>query len=141
MVSDFQTMLKEFNDGTYDLTCDGKCTGCGECCSNVLSLTTKEIKEIKRYVAKHHIQQVKHTNVIATKALDMTCPFLDISKSKDKCLIYPVRPKICRDFICDPKQRKTPDATAIKSMKPYVMSEVFFGDTEFTQTLLGVLNG
>ena len=45
-VGSFEQMLKEFSDGTYNLTCNGKCTECGECCSNLLPMTDDEIENI-----------------------------------------------------------------------------------------------
>ena len=47
-----EQMLKEFSDGTYDLTDNGKCTQCGACCSNALPMTEDEISVIRRFVKK-----------------------------------------------------------------------------------------
>lgn len=105
-VGKLDKMVEEFNNGTYDLTCDGKCTGCGACCSNFLPMTNDEIKTIKRYITKNKIIEHSHTLPLAEPTIDMTCPFLNDSKSCDKCEIYEVRPKVCREFICNPKQRK-----------------------------------
>ena len=85
--------------GVYDFTVDGKCSSCGACCSNVLPLSGKEIKEIKRYVKKHRIKEQKHLAPMANNILDLTCPFRD--DINRKCLIYDIRPGICRDFQCD----------------------------------------
>lgn len=80
---------------------DGKCSECGECCTRNLALNTYEINTIKAYIKKHNIQQQKHVvNVYAEKMFDAVCPFLDDTKSNHKCTIYPVRPLICREFIC-----------------------------------------
>ena len=95
-----EQMLNEFSDGTYDLTDNGKCTQCGQCCSNILPMTEDEISVIRRYIKKHHIKERKHILPLAEPTIDMTCPFLDDSKSCEKCTIYEVRPRICRDFIC-----------------------------------------
>lgn len=96
-------IVQDMKDGTYNMTNDGKCTGCGKCCSNYLPMTDSEISTIKNYIKKHRIKEQRH---ISLKVLDMSCPFLDNSKSCDKCTIYPVRPRVCREFICDPAQRK-----------------------------------
>ena len=55
-----EQMLKEFSDGTHDLTDNGKCTQCGQCCSNILPMTEDEISVIRRYIKKHHIKERKH---------------------------------------------------------------------------------
>ena len=71
-----------------------KCTGCGGCCSTLLPLSKGEIKDIRQYVKKHKIKPV-----MTLGTLD--CPFCDPSKTKNRCLIYPIRPWICRMFHCD----------------------------------------
>ncbi len=48
----------------------------------------------------------KHNIPTATPVFDATCPFLDESKNCEKCAIYPVRPRICRDFKCDNPKKK-----------------------------------
>ena len=105
----FEQMKREFTDGTYNLTCNGKCTGCGECCSNALPMTDKEIEIIRKYIKRYNIKETKHVFPLINHVFDLTCPFLDNNKSCEKCKIYEVRPRICRDFICDPKQRKELD--------------------------------
>lgn len=79
-----------------DYTNGGKCSNCGQCCSNLLPLSDGEIKAIKAHIKKHHIKEQRHN---AMNGIDMTCPFRD-EKSR-KCLIYEVRPQICRLFKCD----------------------------------------
>lgn len=81
-----------------DYTVDGKCSNCGACCSNLLPISETDIKRIKAYVKKHKIKEQRH-NVLGTKTFDMTCPFRD--EGKKKCLIYEVRPAICREFLCN----------------------------------------
>lgn len=100
MIGTLEEVMKDMKCGVFEFTKDGKCSGCGQCCSNYLPISSKEIKEIKRYVKKHHITEQKH-NYPSVVAFDLTCPFLDDSKEKEKCLIYPVRPEICRDFVCN----------------------------------------
>lgn len=79
-----------------DFTHNGKCCNCGECCSNFLPLSRKEVKRIKSYIKKHHIKEQRHN---ALMGVDMTCPFRD--ETNKKCLIYEVRPDICRAFNCN----------------------------------------
>ena len=106
MVGKFEDMVKHFNNGTYDLTDNGKCTQCGECCANLLPMTDEEIEIIRKYVKKHNIKEHRHFLPLATPTIDMTCPFLNDSKKTEKCDIYKVRPRICKDFSCCPSERK-----------------------------------
>lgn len=104
-----EDIINDYQHGVYDFTKDGKCIGCGNCCSNLLPLTNKEIREIKKYIEKHNIKKQDHKLfVLAKNQIDMMCPFLDDSKPKHKCTIYEVRPFICRDFICS--RGKQPDS-------------------------------
>ena len=95
-----------------DNTCNGKCSGCGECClSMTLRITNAEITKIRKYIKTNNIKPQRHfpTNVPlaimnpATQPLfvDTICPFLDTSAEQGhNCTIYPVRPIICRTYIC-----------------------------------------
>ena len=124
----FTQMQEEFNNGTYDLTDNGKCTQCGACCSNLLPMTAEEIETIRKYIKKHNIKEHRHILPLAKPTLDSTCPFLDDSKSCEKCTIYEVRPRICRDFICCPSKRPPIDDLKYK-MKCRIVNvrSEFFG--------------
>lgn len=79
-----------------DYTTDGRCSGCGQCCSSVLPLSKAEVARIHAYVKKHGIrEQFRH----GMTGLDMSCPFRD--EMGRKCLIYAVRPDICKAFQCN----------------------------------------
>ena len=85
-------------EGVKNFTENGKCSNCGECCSNYLPLAKHEIPIIKDYIEKHGIKEVVRVAPLV-HAADIMCPFRsDVEK---KCLIYPVRPNICRRFKCD----------------------------------------
>ena len=108
MIAEMKLLKKaaeEMNSGVYDFTDNGKCTQCGACCSNYLPMTQKEADVIHRFVKKHDIKEFKHLLPVSGDAYDMTCPFMDDSKQKEKCRIYPVRPEICKQFICS-KEKK-----------------------------------
>ena len=112
---------------------DGKCSGCGECCSNYLPISSKEIKEIHRYVKKHKIKECKHalSPLVNQEILDFVCPFLDMSKPADKCTIYQVRPFICRSYTCQKFKDGNMDDRAKmlrQKMIPVDMREEFFGE-------------
>jgi len=99
-----QDVMKDMEAGIYDYTMDGKCSNCGECCANFLPVSKKEVKEIKKYIEKHGIKEQKRFWPFSGPTLDLTCPFR--SNSERKCLIYEVRPAICRDFQCDKPRKK-----------------------------------
>ena len=83
-----------------DFTNNGVCSQCGNCCSNLLSLTKNEIERIQKYVKKHRIKPHVINAPLQNPTIDMTCPFLNMEKSSERCNIYPVRPYICRRFNC-----------------------------------------
>lgn len=101
MTETIEDMIKDMKHGVYDKTDNGRCVGCGECCSNALPMRQKEIKIIQRYIKEHGIKEQKIPSVFAKPMFDMTCPFMRKDVSKNRCTIYPVRPFICRDFKCD----------------------------------------
>lgn len=62
-------------------------------------MSNDELKQIKQYVRKNHIKTKSNVTAPMMNTIDLTCPFLDMSK-EHKCMIYEVRPLICRNFIC-----------------------------------------
>ena len=79
-----------------DYTQDGKCSNCGQCCSNFLPMTKGEVTRIKAYIKEHGIKEQRHNALVG---FDMTCPFRD--EANRKCLIYEIRPAICKQFMCN----------------------------------------
>jgi hypothetical protein len=47
-----------------DLTVDGECSRCGECCGDYLPLLKNELKIIKEYVKKNNIKPYKQNTVM-----------------------------------------------------------------------------
>lgn len=114
--------------GVYDNTINGECSCCGDCCSNLLPLSKSEIERIKKYVKRHHIRaQVHAIPMMAVR--DLTCPFLDLSKAREKCTIYKVRPAICRVFRCN-KPMGVDDAELFSGewRIPVNVRKLFFGE-------------
>ena len=128
MVGAFEEMQKCLNNGTYDLTENGKCTQCGGCCSNLLPMTDKEIEVIHKYIKRYRIKEYKHMIPLAQPVIDMTCPFLNDDKPTEKCMIYEVRPQICRNFICRPSIRPKLDLGYALKARTVNVREEFFGD-------------
>jgi|GEM_PF-3128064 len=62
------------------------CNNCGDCCG-VIPATTKEIELIKKHLRDN-------PNIKPVNENSIECPFRDIKIKR--CLIYPVRPLVCR---------------------------------------------
>lgn len=126
-VGTFEDMMQDFRNGTYDLTEDGKCTGCGSCCSNLLPMTDSEIQTIHRYIKANGIKERKCVFPVVKPLLDMTCPFLMNDKANEKCAIYSVRPDVCRKFSCDPSKRANLDKSYAGKVKIVNVRSEFYG--------------
>ena len=121
-----------------DFTINGKCSQCGQCCSNLLPLSDKEIARIKAYIKKHGIKEQRHN---ALMTVDMTCPFRD--ERNKKCLIYDIRPKICRVFQCN-QERYVIVANKMRMHgvnNVVLMRNEFFGNTEDLDFVIGEVLG
>lgn len=79
-----------------DFSICGKCSKCGECCSNFLPVSQTEIDTIQEYVLKNNIKPQTQMLVMQNR---LSCPYYDGSK----CVIYEVRPLICKEFYCNKK--------------------------------------
>lgn len=124
-IGSMDQMEAAFEGEIQDFTKNGKCSGCGQCCSNFLPMTEKEIKRIRRYVRENHIKPQNLPLVFSGPVIDMSCPFMRKDVSCDRCTIYPVKPKICSQFICnDPTSQLENHATA--DMRMVNVREEFF---------------
>lgn len=88
-----------------DFSCNGKCSCCGECCSCFLPVTQNEINVMQKYVIEHKIRPQKQLLVMENK---LSCPYYD----GKRCLIYEIRPLICKEFYC----YKEPDIETARKM-------------------------
>lgn len=95
-----ETTLKEIistiANGTGKITDNsncGNCSKCGECCTNFLPISQNELNKIQEYVIKNEIRPQTHLLVMQNR---LSCPYYD----GHKCLIYEVRPLICKEFYC-----------------------------------------
>lgn len=84
------------NQTIIDFTENGRCSSCGNCCSDLLPMSENEVNRIKNYIKKHGIKEQRHNAMVG---IDITCPFRD--EANRKCLIYAIRPAICRQFMCN----------------------------------------
>lgn len=132
------TMEDFINSKVEPKTINGKCSSCGECCSDILPMNQKEIRRIREYIQRKHIKECK--NVVAVKKYDLTCLFRD--NALKICTIYEVRPEICRDFVCN----KSPHEAAKNrrliegSRTPVLMRHEFFGATQDVEAM-NILSG
>lgn len=122
-------MITDFSNG-------GSCSNCGSCCTGILPLTQGEIKRIKRYVSVKKIKEQRHNALIG---YDATCPFRD--EEKRECLIYEVRPEICRRFICSNDiETITRNRNALyRDRKDVFMRSEFFGNDEVQKGLQEIM--
>lgn len=88
--------IVEGNIEIIDNTICGKCSKCGECCSNFLPICQEELNIIQKYVIKNNIKPQTQMLVMQNR---LCCPYYD----GKKCLIYEVRPLICKEFYCNKK--------------------------------------
>lgn len=125
----FEKMLEDFRNGVYNFTDNGKCTQCGECCSNFLPISKQEIGEIKQYIKKHKVKEQKHLFPFSGPQIDATCPFLRLDRKTERCSIYNVRPDICRWFKCDKPHGMSEhiDEMLEEIRFPVDMRETFYG--------------
>lgn len=77
-----------------DTTCNGKCSMCGGCCLANPPITLQEYYDIKKYIAKKNPIYILHKPYNNSVRFD--CCF----HVNGKCSIYPVRPAVCRNFLC-----------------------------------------
>ena len=121
-------IIKDMEAGVFDYTQKGECSNCGNCCSDFLPISTEEIRRIEKYIKKHGIKEQTHFLPTAIVPMaDMVCPFR--SNAERKCVIYEVRPAICRDFRCDkPRKQIEADKAMYHGLyAPHSMRITFFG--------------
>lgn len=127
MIGSVRDVFENYDHGMYDNTVKGRCSCCGDCCSNRLPMNQEEIKEIKYYIKLHDIKPTIRKSILDVRpVLDLRCPFLDETKEL-KCKIYPVRPQICREFICNVGREFVPSKEVLDGRHHNVnVRETFF---------------
>lgn len=107
-----------------NFTNNGICSCCGQCCSDILHLSKEEINRIDEYLKEHKIKP----SPLKEDTFDLRCPFRN--ELLRLCMIYEVRPEICKIFKCD----KTPEESYKNreftnfNKKPRSMRALFFND-------------
>lgn len=127
MIGKLAEVHEAMQNGVFNFCVDGKCSGCGNCCSGLLPVSDNELDKIKRYIKRNNIKPCRHGVPHREKLLDMTCPFMDESKKDKKCRIYDVRPMICRTFQCNipPSEIKENKERFWKNRDGFFMWELF----------------
>ena len=90
----------------FETNCvNGKCVGCGNCCTELLPMTLKEVETIRKYVKEHKIKPYSEIffEYNGVPSMNLMCPFRDLDTKT--CRIYEVRPNICRQFKCNQDTR------------------------------------
>lgn len=96
IITDLDGFLNHNNHKDY--TINNECSNCGNCCTSILPMTQAELSRIKKYVKKQKIK-IQISNFPLSNVRDLTCPFRN--NTSNKCLIYHIRPMICKDYICN----------------------------------------
>lgn len=126
VISALEAIQRDMEDNIYDFTENGKCSGCGNCCTNLLPMSKNEVETIRRYIKKHGIKECRHQFPVATPTFDMTCPFRD--NNNGICTIYKVRPEICKQFICNNEKRAKHNRELLKQTRSIVdVRDEFYG--------------
>lgn len=89
-----------------DCSINGQCSKCGNCCTNFLPISQRELDVIKDYVIANNIKPQKQVLVMQNM---LTCPYYD----GKNCLIYEARPLICKEFYC----YKKPDVQMVEKFE------------------------
>lgn len=88
------------NQNVQDMTLNGECSRCGSCCGLFIPFTKQELNEIKQYVKDNNIKPYNRINPM-TGDMKAHCCFYN--EKERKCMVYRVRPYVCRDFKCNHK--------------------------------------
>lgn len=119
--------IAEGNVKITDNSICGNCSKCGECCTNFLPVTQKEIDEIQKYVIKNNIRPQKQMLIMQNR---LSCPYYD----GKKCLIYKARPLICKEFYC---YKKISIESAKKMLAEKRITVNMWGIAEEIEKILG----
>ena len=117
-------MVRTLKYDLLDIKKYKSCKDCGKCCGPV-PITEDDVKEIGEYIKENKIKVRK------VDPLSLNCIFRD-EKSK-KCLIYPVRPLICRLFRCDNPVLVATEAERFKEYYPDIKTSVMLNSVDWSK--------
>lgn len=115
---------------------NGVCSRCGGCCTPFLPMTKSEVKIVKEYLKKNPQIKERALNQPFFKGNDIyvRCCFYD--SDKKECMIYPVRPFICRAYKCNQDESKIENNKNFVESRAYYNSDVKTID-DFRSLLFG----
>lgn len=132
----------DFPIHVQDNTINGKCSNCGECCTDFVPITIREYKTIKAYLKKH--PEITNERYYTPEGIHVLCPFRD--RETKRCKIYEVRPLVCQSFLCSFKRDKLIanrtfgiERAAYNNADPTTMVSfhtLFFGDIQWEVDVL-----
>ena len=124
LASNLNQIIDDMQGGIRNFSQHGVCSNCGSCCGNILPVSKSEIMLLgtgKQIIV--HKADLLHPY---PQLYDMICPFRN--EVEKKCMIYPVRPSICREFFCGGDPAHNAKIKAEHEAYPTVdMRSVFFG--------------
>lgn len=99
---------------------NGECSRCGACCTPFLPMTKSEVKAVKEYLKKNPQIRERALNQPFFKGNNVyvRCCFYD--DDKKECMIYPVRPFICKAYKCDQDDLK------IENNKNFIYAKAYY---------------
>lgn len=99
---------------------NGECSRCGACCTPFLPMTKSEVKVVKEYLKKNPQIKERALNQPFFKGNNVyvRCCFYD--DEKKECMIYPVRPFICRAYKCNQDELK------IENNKNFIYAKAYY---------------
>lgn len=122
-IKNFEGYLDSFKGEVVDMK-NPDCKNCNECCTITASVSKAELKAMKRYVSRHKdVKRLINKNVenMVSLGVNMYCPFSD--KETKKCLVYPVRPEVCKEFHC--AKEKTDKFKRIVRSNKFIIGDLF----------------
>lgn len=107
-----------------------QCKKCAQCCNITAQISKKEVKAIRDYLKKNPkiLTQVNAETVrrrealLANKEASIRCFFRDPLTLK--CLIYEIRPMICRSYKCWVSRDGTDKETLRLKKNKYLIADV-----------------
>ena len=113
-------------DKIVNCSVNGKCSCCGGCCTDYVPWNKEEIIRVAEYLKKHPEIEEQNKN-LSQDSFNVFCSFND--EKTHKCLIYPVRPSICRTFMCSMN-----DQAIVENKKKHFKNAYVNGHGKFCST-------
>ena len=119
-------------ENIYKQIPSSKCpSNCGKCCGPVFP-SIAELRNVKSWCDRHHMLYRDFLDI----SVDASCPYLDKNK---RCVIYPVRPFICRILgviapLPCPLKANTPAGILNQSQSDWLYKQIYLRGKEKPRT-------